>query len=218
MGPDNESDRSFHTVSKSSNDAGFRSPPAKKTVPTNRSPPSNGSLVTTAKKGSPQGRIERSSDTTKLTKLDHKKSPEWKIEIATPNSASSKVSQADDVVKRDFDDEESGKNERNANPVAEDKRVLFSKDRNEKAQKFGSLRSRSRVVPFDDENYDSISNPAVEIYESPKEAEDLNLIRAQLIQIENQQANLFDLLQVMLLMLIHLLFDSQMTLSICINA
>ncbi|XP_061991805.1 TORTIFOLIA1-like protein 4 [Rosa rugosa] len=195
---DNENDRSFAAVSKSSNDAGFRTPQTKKTVPTNRSPPSNGSLVTTAKKGSPQSRYERSSDTTKLNKLDHMKPSDWKIEIAMPNSASSKVSHADDIVASDFGDGESGKNEHNANSMAEDKRVLFSRNRDEKAYKFGGLRSRSRVVPFDDENYDSdavVCNPAEEVYESPKEAEDLNLIRAQLIQIENQQANLFDLLQ-----------------------
>ncbi|KAL6189793.1 hypothetical protein ACLB2K_036195 [Fragaria x ananassa] len=195
---DNENDRSFPTVSKSSNDAVFRIPQTKKTVPTNRSPPSNSSLVATAKKGSSQGRTERSSDTIKPSKLDHKKPSDWKIEIATPNSASLKVSHADDIVKSDFKDGESGKNENKANCMPEDKSVLFSRNRNEKAHKFGGLRSRSRVVPFDDENCDSdvvLSNPAEEVYESPKEAEDLNLIRAQLIQIENQQANLFDLLQ-----------------------
>ncbi|XP_050373353.1 TORTIFOLIA1-like protein 4 [Argentina anserina] len=194
---DNENDRSFPAVSKSSND-GFRTPQTKKTVPTNRFPPSNGSLVTTAKKGSSQGRTERSSDTTKLTKVDHKKSRDWKCEITMPNSASSKVSRADDIVKCDFEVKDSRETEHDANCVVEDKRVLFSRNCNEKAQKFGGLRSRSRVVPFDDENHDSdvvASNPAEEVYESPKEAEDLNLIRAQLIQIENQQANLFDLLQ-----------------------
>lgn len=207
-GPDNENDRSFPTIS---NDAGFRTPQTKKTVPTNRSPLSNGSLVTTAKKGSPQSRNER-SDTTKLTKLDHRKPADWKIEIKMPNSPSSKVSHTDDIVTSDFGDGELGKNERNGNSMAENKRVLFSRTCDEKAYKFGGLRSRSQVVPFDDENYDSdvvVSNPTEEVYESPKDAEDLSLIRAQLLQIENQQANLFDLLQVMLLMLIHLLFDRQ---------
>lgn len=191
---DNENDRSFPTIS---NDAGFRTPQTKKTVPTNRSPLSNGSLVTTAKKGSPQSRNER-SDTTKLTKLDHKKPADWKIEIKMPNSPSSKVSHTDDIVTSDFGDGELGKNERNGNSMAENKRVLFSRTCDEKAYKFGGLRSRSRVVPFDDENYDSdvvVSNPTEEVYESPKDAEDLSLIRAQLLQIENQQANLFDLLQ-----------------------
>ncbi|KAK9935580.1 hypothetical protein M0R45_022679 [Rubus argutus] len=192
---DNENDRSFPTISKSSNDSGFRSPQTKKTVPTNRSPPSNGSLVTTAKKGSPQSRNGR-SDTTKLTTLDHKKPSDWKIEIKMPISPSSKVFHTDDIVTSDFGDEELGKNEPNGNSLAENKRVLFSRTCDEKAYKFGGLRSRSRVVPFDDENYDSdvvVINSTEELYESPKDAEDLSLIRAQLIQIENQQANLFDL-------------------------
>ncbi|KAB2628574.1 microtubule-associated protein TORTIFOLIA1 [Pyrus ussuriensis x Pyrus communis] len=51
---------------KSSDDPGFRTPQPKKTVPTNRSPPSDASLVTTAKKGNPLSRSDRNPDTAVL--------------------------------------------------------------------------------------------------------------------------------------------------------
>ena len=82
---------------------------------------------------------------------------------------------------------------------ADVKRVLFSKNSDEKLQKFGGLRSGFRVVPFgDDGNLDSDGTviKVSEVCESPQDVEDFSLIREQLIQIENQQSNLLDLLQV----------------------
>ncbi|XP_016647023.1 PREDICTED: uncharacterized protein LOC103321477 [Prunus mume] len=185
----------FPPISKSSDDSSFRTPQPKKTVPTtNRSPPSDGSLVTTAKKGN-----ERKSETSLFSKQDHKKPSDWKIEIAMPNSPSSKLVHKDGILRSDSGDPEAGKNEHIGNNMPETKRVLFSKIHDEKVHKFGGLKSGSRVVPFnEDENFDSdvvVSNAAEEVYESQKDAEDLNLIREQLIQIENQQSSLLNLLQ-----------------------
>ncbi|ONI30616.1 hypothetical protein PRUPE_1G262400 [Prunus persica] len=192
---DNGFGRCFPPISKSSDDSNFRTPQPKKTVPTtNRSPPSDGSLVTTAKKGN-----ERKSETSLFSKQDHKKPSDWKIEIAMPNSPSSKLVRKDDILRSDSGDPEAGKNEHIGNNMPETKRVLFSKIHDEKVHKFGGLKSGSRVVPFnEDENFDSdivVSNAAEEAYESQKDAEDLNLIREQLLQIENQQSSLLNLLQ-----------------------
>ena len=200
MGPDNGIGRCSPPSLKSSDDAGFRTPQPKKTVPTNRSPPSDASLVTTAKKGSPLTRNDRKPDTAVFSKQEHKKPTDWKIELATPNSLSSKVTHKDDIVRSDSRDPDSGKNDHIGNGKPETNHLLFSKNHGEKVHRFGSLKSGSRVVPFnDDENYDSdivVGNAAEEVYENQKDAEDLSLIREQLIQIENQQSSLLNLLQV----------------------
>ncbi|KAM1065602.1 hypothetical protein FF2_020925 [Malus domestica] len=197
---DNGIGRCSPPSSKSSDDAGCcRNPQPKKTVPTNRSPPSDASLVTTAKKGSPLSRNDRKPDTAVFSKQDHKKPTDWKFEIATPNSLSSKVTHKDDIVRSDPRDPESGKNDHIGNGVLETNSLLFSKNPGEKVYRFGGLKSGSLVVPFNDhENYDSdveVSNDAEEVYEKLKDAEDLSLIREQLIQIENQQSSLLNLLQ-----------------------
>ncbi|KAM1741475.1 hypothetical protein ACFX13_011688 [Malus domestica] len=184
---------------KSSDDAGFRTPQPKKAVPTNRSPPSDTSLVTTPKKGSPSSRSDRKPDAAVFAKQDHKKPSDWKIEIATPNSLSLTVTHKDDIVRSDCRDPDSGKNDHFGNGKPETKHLLFSKNHGEKVHRFGGLKSGSRVVPFnDEENCDSdivVGNAAEEVYENQKDAEDLSLIREQLIQIENQQSSLLNLLQ-----------------------
>lgn len=183
----------------------MKTPQPKKRVPTNRTPPSDsdGSLPNSVKKGSPLKGNDRNSTATMFRKVDHpKKSSQWKIEIAVPSSPSSKVACEDNVVgKNDSPVLESGENEQSGNLKPETKRAIFSKIREEKVQKFGGLRSGSRVVPFDDDDQNHGSdfvdgNAAEEAYESPKDVEDLSKIREQLLQIENQQSSLLDLLQV----------------------
>lgn len=197
-GPDNDIRRCF---SRSSHDPGFKTPQPKKTVPTNRAPPpSEGSLVDNAKKGSFPKNNDRNSSTTILCKLDHPKKPSaLKIEVAVPSSISSKVAHEDDTEKNGSMVLESGKNVQSGNSVVEKKHV-FSKINEEKMHKIGGFRSGSRVVPvLDDEDHNLdvlVSNAAEEAYESQRDAEDLSLIREQLLQIENQQSSLFDLLQV----------------------
>lgn len=200
MGPDNGSGGCLPPISRSPNYDGFKTPKPKKTVPTNRSPPSAISFVTTAKRGSPPESNDMNSSTAMFCKLDHKKPSDWKIEVAVSNSLSTKVACEDGIKRSDLRDFKSVANENSGNSKQEIKRVLFSKIRDETAHKFGGLRSGSRVVPFqDDENPDLgvvVSNTVKEGYENNKEVEDLSLIREQLLQIENQQSSLLDLLQV----------------------
>lgn len=200
MGPDNDISRCLPPISKSSHDSGFKTPQPKKTVPTNMTPPSEGSLVNTAKKGILLKSNDRNSSKTSMCKLDHhKKSSVWNIEVAVPSSISSKVAREDDTGKNSSMVQESGENEHIGNSVAEKKHV-FDKTHEGKMHKFGGLKSGSRVVPFNDDENDSldvvVSNAAEEVYESQKDAEDLSLIREQLLQIENQQSSLLNLLQV----------------------
>ena len=209
MGPVNSSGRCFPSISKSSNNDAFKTPKPKKTVPTNRSPPSNDSFVTPSKKESPPKSNDRNSSAAMHRKVDHKKPSDWKIEVAVPNSLSLKVACEDGIKRSDFDRLESGENENSVNSKSETKHVLFGKIRDEKVHKFGGLRSGSRVVPFqDDEDADlgdRVNNINEEIFENSKDDEDMSLIREQLLQIENQQSNLFELLQVLCPCLISIL-------------
>lgn len=135
-------------------------------------------------------------------KLDCKKPSDWKVEVAVPNPPSSKVVGADDTGRRYLGVSNSEENGNYGDSRSETNSVLLSKIRNEKMNKFGRLRSVSRIVPFHENSY---SEPALvntngtneeEIYENQKDIEDLSLIREQLIQIENQQSSMLNLLQV----------------------
>ena len=195
IGLDNSIGRCFPPLSKSSQDSGYKTPQPKRRVPTNRSPPSDsdGSMPNSVKKGSPLRTNDRNSTSTTSCNVDHPKKPsQWKIEIAVPSSASSKVACEDnDVRKNDSPASESGENERPGNSKLETKHAVFSKIYEEKMHKFGGLKSGSRVVPFDDSDQ-NLGSDGVD----PKDVEDLSKIREQLIQIENQQSSLLDLLQV----------------------
>lgn len=190
----------FPPASKISCDVGFETPQSKKIIPT-RSPPSDNSLVTTARKRSPlQSSNNRKSTTAMFRKLDCKKPSDWKVEVAVPRPSSSKVACEDDLKRRYLGVSDSEENGNCGDSRPETNRVLFSKISNEKMHKFGCLRSGSRIVPFHENNN---SESAVadsnatgeEIYENQKDIEDLSLIRKQLIQIENQQSSMLNLLQ-----------------------
>ncbi|GMI74937.1 hypothetical protein like AT1G27210 [Hibiscus trionum] len=173
---DNGSVGCFPSAAKSINDVGFRTPQSKKVVPTSRSPPSDASNASTAKKETPLKSNNRNGNTSVFGKPDRSKSSNWKIEISEPKSMFSEVS-GDDNVK---------------------KSVPFVKVHDEKVKKFGGLRSGSRVLPFhdDEENLDvGDKNAFLDVDEGPKDMEDLTLIREQLAQIEDQQSNLLNLLQ-----------------------
>lgn len=176
---------------------GFKTPLPKKAVPTNRSPPSDASFVTAAKKHSAVKSNNNNSKTAMFHNLDHKKPTSWKNEIDIPQE----TAYGDDITRRGSVLFESRDDENDRNSRPETKRVLFSSIRDDKLHKFGSLRCGSKVVPYhDDENcYDKdveVSNPIEELYENQKDMEDLSLIREQLMQIESQQSSLLDLLQV----------------------
>ncbi|KAH1098385.1 hypothetical protein J1N35_015306 [Gossypium stocksii] len=169
---DNGSVGCFTSVTKSMNDVGFRTPQSKKVVPTSRSPPSDASAASTAKKETP---LKSNNSNSNTRRLDRSKSSDWKIETVQPKSLFSEAS-GDYNIKRS---------------------VSFGKAHDEKVQKFGGLRSRSQVLPFhDEENLDvTDKNAALDVDENPKDIEDLCLIREQLAQIEDQQSNLLNLLQ-----------------------
>lgn len=197
---DNGAGGCFPPASKIPCDVGFETPRPKKIIPT-RSPPSDNSLVTTARKRSPlQSSNNRKSTTAMFRKLDCKKPSDWKVEVAVPHPSSSKVACEDDLKRRYLGVSDSEENGNCGDSRPETNRVLFSKISNEKIHKFGCLRSGSRIVPFHENNN---SESAVadsnatgeEIYENQKDIEDLSLIRKQLIQIENQQSSMLNLLQ-----------------------
>ncbi|CAN0925739.1 TORTIFOLIA1-like protein 4 [Linum grandiflorum] len=175
---------------RSYNNVGSKTPPLRKSFPpNNRSPPSDASVVvTTTKKQSPAKSNDSNSRPAMPQKLDHRRTSGWKVEIAVPLEKSSE----DDTKIRESKVLQSGS--------PETKRVLFSnirEDKVDKAHRFGGFRSGSRVVPYNDDEDDEaeLDNPGEDQFENPKEIEDLSLIRAQLVQIENQQSNLLDLLQ-----------------------
>ncbi|KAL4361828.1 hypothetical protein GQ457_04G007130 [Hibiscus cannabinus] len=145
-------------------------------IPTSRSPPSDSSNASTAKKETPLKTNNRNGNTSVFGKLDRSNSSNWKIEISEPKSMFSEAS-GDDNVK---------------------KSVPFVKVHDEKVKKFGGSRSGSRVLPLhdDEENIDvGDKNAFLDVDENPKDMEDLSLIREQLAQIEDQQSNLLNLLQ-----------------------
>ncbi|WJZ80964.1 hypothetical protein VitviT2T_000829 [Vitis vinifera] len=197
---DNGAGGCFPPASKISCDVGFETPQPKKIIPT-RSPPSDNSLVTTARKRSPlQSSNNGKSTTAMFRKLDCKKPSDWKVEVAVPHPSSSKVACEDDLKRRYLVVSDSEENGNCGDSRPETNRVLFSKISNEKMHKFGCLRSGSRIVPFHENNNSEsavVDSNATEeeIYENQKDIEDLSLIRKQLIQIENQQSSMLNLLQ-----------------------
>lgn len=130
-----------------------------------------------------------------LRKLDHKKALDWKVEITVPNvSGSFEV----DYKETDENVPERRNVETDRLSKAETKRLLFSKNSDDKMHKFGGSKSESRVVPCQEEIPEStvvVSNVS-DFPRNQKECEDLALIRNQLVQIEKQQSSLLDLLQV----------------------
>ncbi|CAI0386565.1 unnamed protein product [Linum tenue] len=182
---------SVSSLSRSSSGGGKSFPPP------NRSPPSDASpVVTTAKKQSPVKSNDSNSRPAMFQKVDHRRpSPNWKIEVAvTPQEKACE----DDIKMQEPKVLKPVEEVKNGSLSPETKRVLFSSSStrggHDKLHKFGGFRSGSRVVPYD---YDGVglNKPAEDLYENPKEMEDLSLIREQLVQIETQQSNLLDLLQ-----------------------
>ncbi|CAN1311188.1 TORTIFOLIA1-like protein 4, partial [Linum perenne] len=188
-GPDNGNGG----YTRSYNNVGSKTPPLRKSFPPNRSPPSDASAVTTAKKQSPARSNDSNSRPALPQKLDHRRTSAWKVEIAVPREKSCE----DDIKLRESKVPYSSEEVKNGGSP-ETKRVLFTNNSEiskvDKPQRSGGFRSGSRVVPYNDDD-DAEDNPAEDMLENPKEIEDLSLIRAQLVQIENQQSNLLDLLQ-----------------------
>ncbi|KAG7954706.1 hypothetical protein I3843_11G033200 [Carya illinoinensis] len=156
--------------------------------------PSDSSSAISARKGSILESNGNKTNPPIFRKLDHKKALDWKVEITVPNvSGSFEV----DYKETDENVPERRNVETNRLSKAETKRLLFSKNSDDKMHKFGGSKSESRVVPCQEEIPEStvvVSNVS-DFPRNQKECEDLALIRNQLVQIEKQQSSLLDLLQ-----------------------
>ncbi|MED6136697.1 hypothetical protein PIB30_058171 [Stylosanthes scabra] len=172
----------------------------KKMVPANRSPPSTHSSVSSMKREKPLKSNNKESRIRVLHQQDDNKLSDEKLVTPVSKSPNSNMSKEADIKRCNFEVSKPPPSQNGVNSRAEIKRALFSKtsDSDEKVRK--SSGSKARVVPcYGDENIEFESdvtlNNVNEVCESPQDAEDLSLIREQLIQIENQQSNLLDLLQ-----------------------
>lgn len=168
----------------------------KKMVPSNRSPPSTGSILSSGKRESPLNNNDKNSRMGMLHQQAHKKLSDEKLESPISKSSLSNMTKEDVIKRCDFEASKPAPNQNATNLRADVKRVFGNKMSDEKIRKFGG--SKARVVPcYDDDDLetDVTVNNDNEICESPQDVEDLSLIRDQLVQIENQQSNLLDLLQ-----------------------
>ncbi|KAL5747305.1 hypothetical protein ACOSP7_024302 [Xanthoceras sorbifolium] len=182
--------------SKSSSAAGleFR----KKPVSGTKSTPPDNSFARTSRRGSILKNSDKKMSPAIFRKVEHKKPSDWKVESAVPGATPLMRAHEVDVKERDENvlEKQNNKNTRLSKP--ETKRALFNRNSEEKMQKFGGLRSGSRVAPCHEEPFEStviVSNNTENLHTNHKDSEDLSLIRNQLVQIEKQQSSLLDLLQ-----------------------
>ncbi|KAK1564301.1 hypothetical protein Q3G72_000174 [Acer saccharum] len=186
------SDGRYPRGSKSSSAAGLEL--RKKLTST---PPDN-SFAKTSRRGSALKNSDKKTSMAISRKVDHKNPSDWKVEIAVPGAASLMSAREDGVKERDEKVSERRNNENTRLSKPETKRSLFNRNPDEKMQKFGGLRSGSRVAPCHEETFESpvvVSNNTENLHTNHKDSEDLSLIRNQLVQIEKQQSSLLDLLQ-----------------------
>ncbi|XP_047327396.1 TORTIFOLIA1-like protein 4 [Impatiens glandulifera] len=137
-------------------------------VPQNKQPESDASIVTTARKRSPLDSNDKKAGQAIFRKLEHKRVNDWKSEstVAAPPHAALSSS-----IVASYEDHPIGRDEIGKPEV---RRALFNNK----------------------ETNESIIKPNTQdICRSKKEQEDLTQIRQQLVQIESQQSNLLDLLQ-----------------------
>ncbi|KAJ7953704.1 microtubule-associated protein TORTIFOLIA1 [Quillaja saponaria] len=183
---------------KSSVAVGFKSPQPKKTIPTNRSPLSTGSCVSSIKRQNSMKSNDKKSSMGMMQKRDQQTQHEREVET-TVRPPSLNMAFEDDIRRSDSRVPKSVHNVNSEISRPDLKRVLFSKMSDEKVSKFGGLRSGSRVVPFHDygdpDSNVVMSNATDVVLENPQDFEDLSLIREKLLQIENQQSSLLDILQ-----------------------
>lgn len=188
------------SVSRSSSDDSFETPKLKKTPPTSRLPSSDTSFANIALKRSPSKSVDKKPSITTMGKVDIKNNSDRSIKIAVPQPSSLQVASNVDFKDGNVGVVDSIMNESSRNLKSETKSVLFSEPCHEKLHKLVGLRSGSRVVPvceIDDCESDVVQSNAIEDVDgNQKDIEGLNLVRKQLVQIENQQSSLFDLLQV----------------------
>ncbi|XAR64996.1 hypothetical protein NMG60_11008921 [Bertholletia excelsa] len=184
-------------TSRSSCDDNFQTPKPKKAASRLSLPEI--SSVTTFPRESPSRSGDTKPNSSIFNKLDCEKRSDCNSETAASRPSFLKVACKDDLKDGYLAVVNSEMKKGRGHLKSEPKHIHFSKSSDEKLQKFGGFRSGSRVVPFqeiDDYRTDAIHTIDTEDGDgNQKDAEDLNLIREQLLQIENQQSSLLDLLQ-----------------------
>lgn len=196
---ENASDGHYPPGSQHSSSLGSKaSQMRKQNIPSNRSPSTDGSSATTGRKRSPLKSSDKNTGPAMFRKLDRKKPSNWNIEVSVPHAPSPTEVYKDDIKGREEILVKRWENDENTFSKLDTKRVLFTKKSDDKMHKLSGIRSGSRVVPFQDESFESTITSHKET-EDPcsnhKESDELSLIRKQLVQIENQQSSLLDLLQ-----------------------
>lgn len=154
--------------------------PPKETISGSKRAPIQRSSPTTTQSRSPPKSNYRKQSASVARKVDFDNETDSKVSVPVP-----KYESVDIDCKEKFMSENTG-SDTDKNIILEtEKRVVYNKTR------FGS-----RVVPFnnDCELDIDINGNAID-YGNQKEVEDLSRIQKQLVQIENQQSNLFNLLQ-----------------------
>lgn len=189
-GPENASDGRYPTGPRICGASGVEASQLKKKhIPASRSTPPNSSYATTARKRS----LLKSND--KKTGSSMFRRPlDNEVEIAANNASGA----FHDGYKEGDENVPERINEKTRFSKLETRRALFQKSSDNKVHKFGGSRAGSRVAPYHEESSEStvvVSNVTDNIHKNHRECEDLSQIRSQLIQIEKQQSNLFDLLQ-----------------------
>lgn len=195
-GPENASDGRYPTGPRICGASGVEASQLKKKhIPASRSTPPDSSYATTARKRGLLKSNDKKTDSSMFRRPDHKKPSDNEVEIAANNASGA----FHDGYKEGDENVPERINEKTRFSKQETRRALFQKSSDSKVHKFGGSRAGSRVAPYHEESSEStvvVSNVTDNIHKNHRECEDLSLIRSQLIQIEKQQSNLFDLLQV----------------------
>jgi hypothetical protein len=161
--------------------------------PTNRQPQPDGSNNAINRKGSPPSIVAKKNLPPSRRSTDQfKKSEDMVVVTTAPNATPIKMVAEEKLLK-----------EGNVRERLEARRVLFQKTGDKGYKKVAGPKSGSSVVPYNGEG-DGDSEETAETEDAPEEFqsthkdEDLSKIRMQLVQIENQQASLLNLLQVVM--------------------
>ncbi|KAK4394590.1 TORTIFOLIA1-like protein 3 [Sesamum angolense] len=152
----------------------------------------DGSPASIARRRSSLGGSENRTGPALFRKLDRKKPSNLKAENAAPTDSCGTVISEGTRLDADERVVETGEEEGKQAAKPEIRRALF--DENYEKKKLGLPKSGSRVVPAGEASV-VVSNETADIFRNQRDCDDLSLIRKQLVQIENQQANLLDLLQ-----------------------
>ncbi|KAL5660729.1 hypothetical protein ACJX0J_027854, partial [Zea mays] len=167
--------------------------------PTNRQPQPDGSNNAINRKGSPPSIVAKKNLPSSHRSTDQfKKFEDMVVVTMAPDATPIKMVAEEKLLK-----------EGNVRERLEARRVLFQKTGDKGYKKVAGPKSGSRVVPYSGEG-DGDSEETVEIEDAPEEFqsahkdEDLSNIRMQLVQIENQQANVTEPLLVEVDQIYHL--------------